>query len=68
MSDDGLQNLENFTNLKINTQVLLQLETQDFAKIKEIVLNLKERHLRILAQTQSALKENELQGNEFFHL
>ncbi|RDU52452.1 hypothetical protein CQA49_08390 [Helicobacter sp. MIT 00-7814] len=68
MSDDGLQNLENFTNLKINAQALLQLETQDFAKIKEIVLSLKERHLHILAQTQSALKENTLQGNEFLHI
>ncbi len=67
MSDDELQNLNNFTNLKINTQALLQLEMQDFAKIKEIVLNLKERHLHILTQTQSALKENKLQSNEFLH-
>lgn len=48
-------------NLKINTQALLQLDKQDITRLKNIVLELKKKHLQILGQTYEFRQQ---QGSE----
>ncbi|MCI6217850.1 MAG: hypothetical protein MR629_04880 [Helicobacter sp.] len=57
MKECKIGNLED-SALKINTKMLLQLEKQDLTKIKNIALNIKERHSRIIAETNRVLKDS----------
>lgn len=63
MENQKLQEAKITQNLKINTQTLLQLEKQDIIKLKNIVLELKNKHLQILGQTYEFRQSSESKQN-----
>lgn len=65
MEVENTRSLDMMSNLKINTQALLQLEKQDIAKLKNIVLELKNKHLQILAQTYEFRRQHELESKSY---
>lgn len=65
MESKNTNALDMMSNLKINTQALLQLEKQDIAKLKNIVLELKNKHLQILAQAYEFRQQHELESKSY---
>ena len=59
MENNKSQETQISRNLKINTQTILQLDKQDIIKLKNIVLELKSKHLQILGQTYEFRQRSE---------
>ncbi|WP_394955325.1 hypothetical protein [uncultured Helicobacter sp.] len=62
MEDQKSQESKITQNLKINTQALSQLDKQDITKLKNIVLELKSKHLQILGQTYEFRQHQEFES------